>query len=313
MNRQPAPLAAPRAARPVPAWARPCAPTQELAEAAFCAGAALASLDALVRADATHAGAWRQRLALTAAAASMSVIGRGEDEAMLRDAWCLRRPGDDPGPAGRVLGAWRRQVQRSARLDPAMVAATAVELGPLVDSEAICAAGAAVLASRQPAILAAAEMAARVVALHPRAELLALWLADQVLAARLSWPIPVPLLAGSLAHPALRAAGRRRARPGEEGWPRTVAAAYALAAARAVGLFADLERRAATLQAVTPVLRARGAAAVVAVLLEEDAMAPASAVGTMTDRGLRRLFDRLVGQGAVRELTGRTTFRLYGL
>jgi Protein of unknown function (DUF1403) len=33
----------------------------------------------------------------------------------------------------------------------------------------------------------------------------------------------------------------------------------------------------------------------------------------MSERGARWLFDRLVGLGAIRELSGRATFRLYGL
>ena len=45
---------------------------------------------------------------------------RGEDEAMLRDAFFLRRGGDDPGPAGRMLVAWRG-LDRSAPLDDDVV------------------------------------------------------------------------------------------------------------------------------------------------------------------------------------------------
>ncbi|RUU76630.1 DUF1403 family protein, partial [Mesorhizobium sp. M7A.T.Ca.TU.009.01.3.1] len=49
-------------------------------------GVALSALDTLARAQASWAGAWRQRLALRCAAASMRLAGRSEDEAALRDA-----------------------------------------------------------------------------------------------------------------------------------------------------------------------------------------------------------------------------------
>src|SRR6516165_12688287 len=64
----------------------------------------------------TFAGAWRRRLALKAAAASAKIARRGEDEAMLRDAFFLRHGNDDPGPAGRMLLAWRA-LDRSTALD----------------------------------------------------------------------------------------------------------------------------------------------------------------------------------------------------
>src|SRR5260370_20587223 len=53
----------------VPGWAMPRGPVETTAEAAFLAGAALNSLDNLVRAAPPWAGAWRQRLALKNAAA----------------------------------------------------------------------------------------------------------------------------------------------------------------------------------------------------------------------------------------------------
>jgi hypothetical protein len=52
---------------------------------------------------------------------------------------------------------------------------------------------------------------------------------------------------------------------------------------------------------------------VIAALLTEDALVSSATIGGISDRGLRRLFDRLVALGALRELSGRSTFRIYGL
>src|SRR5271163_5271463 len=112
-------------AAPFPAWARAKNPPETEAEAAFLAGAALARLDAIVRETPPWSGVWRQRLALAAAAASVRRAGRSEDEAALRDALHLTRPGADPGPAGRRLlplralaagsmGQWRSAIAVAA-------------------------------------------------------------------------------------------------------------------------------------------------------------------------------------------------------
>lgn len=74
---------------------------------------------------------------------------------------------------------------------------------------------------------------------------------------------------------------------------------------------ADVARLAAHLKAVAPKLRAKGAGAAVVLFLTRDAVAPSAL--PMPDRAARRLCDRLVDLGAVRELTGRDTFRLYGV
>jgi hypothetical protein len=143
------------------------------------------------------AGVWRRRLALKAAAASARIARRGEDEAMLRDAFLLRHGGDDPGPAGRMLVAWR-SLDRSAPLAGDAVFHVAETLQLKVD-DALRAAIAEVqqlAASAQAAPFAAAQAARVVVAQRPDAEILALWLADAVLAVRLKWPLPLPLIAG---------------------------------------------------------------------------------------------------------------------
>ena len=62
-----------------------------------------------------------------------------------------------------------------------------------------------------------------------------------------------------------------------------------------------------------PKLRAKGAGAALQALLDEDCVSASTRVPGLSDRGARRLFDRLAALGAVRELTGRDSFRLYGL
>jgi hypothetical protein len=75
------------------------------------------------------------------------------------------------------------------------------------------------------------------------------------------------------------------------------------------------ERRAEALFAAVPKLRARGATRVVDLLLTDDCVSAARAAKTagLSDRASRRLFDRLIELAAVRELSGRPNFRLYGL
>jgi len=285
-----------------PAWATtlvaPFRPETSSLVAAFAVGAALAPLDVLVRRDAPFAGAWRQRLALAAATASLS--GKAGDEGDLRDTWALTRPGADPGPAGRIYAAWRALAAGGARRLPDI--ATGLGASP-ADVATLATTLDAHMRSRAPAPLAAAAAATAVASATPRAAPLVFEVADLVLAARLGWRAPVPLLALE--------AGRDR--PGDAAWTAACCAAYARAAARACDLHAELARAAARLEAVAPKLRAKGAAAALAALLDDDAVAGAAEIAGMSERGLRRLFDRLVALGGVRELTGRPTFRLYGL
>jgi hypothetical protein len=310
---------------PFPDWARPVHAPEREAEAAFLAGAALARLDAIVRENPPWAGVFRQRMALSAAAASVARAGRAENEAALRDAFHLRRPGSDPGPAGRVLLAWRELGQRPTRQWRSSFVAAAEFLGIAHDEalqEAVEAAddGAG---GHRPAPFAAAQvffLARR--ALNSGAgrrslggrggegEALAAWLADAVLAQRLNWPFALPLLAAQLRSPVVRPAPSE----GADG-PETarIVFAYAQAAAHACDRSAELGRRAQKLFQAAPKLRAKGAGAALRTLFDEDSLSAATPIGGLSERGARRLFDRLVALGAVRELTGRTTFRLYGL
>ena len=313
---------------PFPAWARAVNAPETEAEAAFLAGAALSRLDAIVRENPPWAGVWRQRLALSAAAASVRRAGRTEDEAALRDAFHLTRPGADPGPAGRFLLASRELASRPTRQWRSSIAAAAEVLRVAHDEaleEALDAAEACGAGVRPAPFAAARTFAVARRALTSGAgrqsqggrrgegELLAAWLADAMLARRLNWPFALSLLAAAL----VSGVGRRAVdpeNPDDGGETTRVLIAYAKAAAGAVDLAGDLARRAGKLEEAAPKLRAKGAGAALRALLDEDCLAASSQIcGQISERGARRLFDRLVALGAIRELTGRATFRLYGL
>lgn len=286
---------------------------ENAADASFCAGGALAALHPIARDEHPIGILWRQRLALACTAALARQEGRTEDEAALRDHWYLRHATDDPGPAGRLLKAWRHLGERSAMLADRWALDLAAMLAHRYDDalQDTIAFAADRLTGQGNAVGAAAAVAATSLRFRPDCRPLALWLADAVLAHRLKWPAPAPLLAAHLR----RADFVHAAAHVDEDSPWLTACnlAYARGSASAVDLYTNLSRRAARLLAVAPMLRAKGADDVVAILLMEDAQAPRWLTDRMSDRAARRLFERLETLGAVRELTGRPTFRLYGL
>ncbi|MER9273622.1 DUF1403 family protein [Mesorhizobium sp. M0643] len=309
--------ASPAAPPIVPAWALVAGSTPSDAAAAFQAGAALASLDTLARAQPAWAGAWRQRLALRCAAASMRLAGRAEGEAALRDAWHFCPTGANPGPAGAILGAWRQLAVQPTAASTERLAKVAELLGLAWDDEALadlCAAIHEKVSGGRPAPFAAAAIAAHVVTTRPDSELLAWWLADLVLAQSLRWSRPLPLLMAQAFGPAFRSeAGGKRIRPGDKSFERAVCVALVQAATESCRLAAELSRRAERLIAIAPKLRAKGASEVIQRLLDDDAVSGSLTTKSLSRFAARRLFERLQQLDAVRELSGRTTFRLFGL
>lgn len=308
----------------VPSWLRRAIETSQTVEdAAIASGAALGALDALVRRQERWAGAWRQRLALSAAAAAVRQAGRTEDEAALCDTVLLTRPGDDVGPAGLLLLAWRRLTIRPAAelLTEKNLAAVLDEFGYARDDEQVAdLVGEIGQLSSAQGVVAMLTGAFAAAERHGFGRSLGSWLADVLLAQKLGWPHAVPLLGAQRASGgSSRGVRPRTISPTQSdlapGRVQGLLVAQARAALRAIALSTELGRRAERLLAVAPKLRARGANAIVDRLLNEDALVASSGDKKtgMSDRGLRRLFDRLVDLGAVRELSGRTTFRIYGL
>jgi segregation and condensation protein B len=139
-------------------------------------------------------------------------------------------------------------------LRPGRLSAVAADLQAPLDREKTAEVAAALRETGgrgRPAPIAAAAAAEAVIALNPDAEPLALLYAGAALARALGWPTPLPLLASELF--VSRATGEgRRPRPGEAGWMKLVALAYARAALAALDLAQDLSRRAARLADAAP-------------------------------------------------------------
>lgn len=279
---------------PLPGWVS-FSPAETLEDAAFRSGAALAHLTVVTAAGDVPLALWSDRLALSAAETCAGFSGRRQGQGALRDAVHLTRPGDDPGPAGRILWQWSRAVAR-----PISVAHLAKVLEG-VDPERI----ALCLDAKGPTPVDRAALAIEAVMTdRPHAETAAVILADAVMAQSLGREHVLPLLSLTLKPRDLRLHG-----------PDLRLACHRAVLAgvgQALPLVGDLARKAARLRAVVPKLRAKAAGRAVDLFLSRDALAP-SALDFMSDRAARRLCERLVNLGALRELTGRDTFRLYGV
>lgn len=277
-------LANPLIPNPLPRWVA-CGrdPDGGARDAAFAAGAALLGLDQIVRAQAPWLGVLRARLALKAAGVAARLLRLKADEATLRDAEHLTRPGDDPGPAGRLHRLLRQIASRPTRQAGAVLSMLEAELR-----------GAPVAA-----------------------ELLALFEVDLALGQKLGWATPLLLQAGIVLEPALRMGPEgRRPRADHPDWHGARDQALFLAVSACHAQAVTLARRAESLAAAAQNLRTRDEGRGLALVLADDAVAPWRMVGRAgfgSDRAARRFCESLAAQGALRLLTDRPTFRLYGL
>ena len=288
---------------------------ETLETVAFRSGAALTVLDQLV-CDPRHGVPVKllaNRLALSAATATSKLEGRLAREADIRDAYHLTPPGEARGPDGDLLAFWRGAVRlRSGAVGDIadlIGAEFAGDVGVWLD------AGMERARTHGPLSGCVAVLSA-VLDADDRAERIACLLSDIVLVRALNWKQVLPVTAQRLTKAVLRDLTAEG-----QGADLAVQGRIFQSVEESIRLARDLARCAAALRTVAPKLRSKGSTAAVDLFLTEDAVAPASMLsprirGTsipMTDRAARRFCDRLVELGVARELTGRPTFRLYGI
>lgn len=301
----------------LPAWV-----TSERAETpetvAFRSGAALTVLDQLLS-DPRHGVPVRllaNHLALKAATATSKLEGRLARAADIRDAYHLTPPGETRGPDGDLLAFWRKATRiRLTGRDwrDALGGLTGPDL--VAEADTWLSAG-KVRAQTDGPLTACVSVLRAVLEVDDRAERVACLLSDIVLARTLGWTSLLPITAQYLTKAMLRDLI-------EDGQGAELIVQQRLleSVEDTIRLARDLAVRAAALHVIAPKLRAKGSESAVALFLSEDAVAPSTMLsptiqGTtipMTDRAARRFCDRLVELGVAREVTGRPTFRLYGI
>ncbi|WP_417728436.1 DUF1403 family protein [Roseovarius sp.] len=234
-------------------------------------------------------------------------------EADIRDAFHLTPPGEARGPDGDLLAFWREGVRlragRTGEIADFVGAEFAGEVGAWLDV------GLERARTHSPLSGCVAALRA-VLKVDDRAERTACLLSDVVLAWALNWKQVLSVTAQRLTKAVLRDLTVEG-----QGADLAVEVRILEAIEESIRVARDLARRAEALRAVAPKLRAKGSDAAVELFLTEDAVAPASMLSqrirgtsiSMTDRAARRFCDRLVELGVARELTGRPTFRLYGI
>ena len=298
----------------LPGWVTSARP-ETLGTVAFRSGAALTVLDQLIS-DERHGVPLKllaNRMALSAATATSKLEGRLAREADIRDAYHLTPPGEARGPDGDLLAFWRDAV----RLRAGGTDAIADLVGPDLATDMADWLHADQERARTDGPLAGCVAVLRaVLGANDRAERVACLLSDVSLARALNWKNVLPVSAQRLTKAVLR-----ELTVNGQGAELAVQVRILESIEETVRLARDLARRAQALRTVAPKLRAKGSDTAVDLFLTEDAVAPASMLsprirGTsipMTSRAARRFCDRLVELGVARELTGRPSFRLYGI
>ncbi|NDW58774.1 DUF1403 family protein [Yangia sp. PrR004] len=271
----------------MPGWL-PDKPDQDIEMASFSSGAALMMLHLALQVEALPDALLRERLCLRAAEAGAAMTGRPGRAPHIRDEIMMLRPGDEAGPAGALMLDWRRATSHPLSL--IKLARLTAQQGPL---------------EATPVARAAWALEA-MIADNPKGETAALIRADAELARAMGWRHVVPVLGTAPAGRSLRLTGSELLLWCHQAVRRGATEAHRQAQ--------DLTRRAEALRAVAPKLRSKTSDQAVELFLSRDAVSPGGTLsGLMTDRAARRFCDRLVGLGVARELTGRTTFRLYGI